>query len=115
MKRQLTPAAVKDYKSSLIPNDPDENGYADPSFSLISSREVVDSNTGGIETSMREQASDKAPIESERHTGWFNWAGRHPGVVLLGALVMAFLALQESPSHEDVERDTSDEEVPLFI
>jgi hypothetical protein len=64
---------------------------------------------------MYEQASDKPPIESERHTGWFNWAGRHPGVVLLGALVMAFLALQESPCHEDIERDTSDEEVPLFI
>jgi len=64
---------------------------------------------------MREQASDKAPIESQRHTGWFNWAGRHPGVVLLGALVMAILALSESPGTEDIERDTSGEEVPLFI
>jgi hypothetical protein len=64
---------------------------------------------------MREQASDKAPIESERHTGWFKWAGRHPGVVLVGALVMAILALSKSPGTDETERNTSGEEVPLFI
>ena len=94
---------------------PDKNGLAEPAFLLISLREAVDSNNGGIETSMREQAADKPPTESERHTGWFNWAGRHPGVVLLGALVMAILALSESPGPEDIERDPSGEEVPLFI
>jgi hypothetical protein len=64
---------------------------------------------------MREQTDGKAAIESERHTGWFNWAERHPGVVLLGALVMGILALQKAPRSEDIERDTTGEEVPLFI
>ncbi|MFZ0964639.1 MAG: hypothetical protein WAO35_27590 [Terriglobia bacterium] len=47
--------------------------------------------------------------------GWLDWVGQHPGVVLLGALVVATLALNDSPRTEDVERDTSGEEVPLFI
>ena len=64
---------------------------------------------------MHEQVPGKAAFQLEPHTGWFNWAERHPGVVLLGALVMAILALQKSPRTEDFERDTSGEEVPLFI
>lgn len=64
---------------------------------------------------MREQTDDKAAIESEHHAHWFNWAGRHPGVVLLGALVMAIIALQKSPGTEDIEHDPGGEEAPLFI
>jgi len=63
---------------------------------------------------MHEQAGGKAANHLERR-GWFNWAGRHPGVELLGALVVAILALQKPPRIEDIERDTSGEEVPLFI
>jgi len=64
---------------------------------------------------MRKQSSDEASIEPERHTGWFNWVAQHPGVVLLGALVISVLALSKSPGTEETERDTSGEEVPLFI
>ncbi|HMD85552.1 MAG TPA: hypothetical protein VKO18_12735 [Terriglobia bacterium] len=63
---------------------------------------------------MGEQGGEAA-IQLARHAGWFNWAERHPGVVLLGALVMAILALPRSPKTEDIEDDTSGEEVPLFI
>jgi hypothetical protein len=78
-------------------------------------RKTVDKDKGGIEESMYEQTVGKAAIEIERLTGWFNWAGRHPGVVLLGALVMAILALPKSPRTGDIEPDLGDEEVPLFI
>ena len=64
---------------------------------------------------MREQSNGTAAIESEYHTHWFNWAGRHPGVVLLGALVMAIMALQKPPCKKDIEHDSGGEEVPLFI
>lgn len=63
---------------------------------------------------MREQADGKAAFEPAG-PGWFNWIGEHPGVVLLGALVVATLALDNSPKIEYIERDTSGEEVPLFI
>ncbi|MGA3324976.1 MAG: hypothetical protein ABSF45_10930 [Terriglobia bacterium] len=62
---------------------------------------------------MRERTNGQAPIEPEGQTRWFNWAGRHPGVFLLGALVMAILALRESP--RAVDSDPGDEEVPLFV
>ena len=78
----------------------------------MSPRETVDKNMGGIAKPMREQ-TDEPAIKSERHTGWLNWAGQHPGVLLLGALVMAILALRGSPRIKD--RDPSDEEVPLFV
>jgi hypothetical protein len=64
---------------------------------------------------MHDQAGNKSAIQLERHTRWFKWAERHPGVVLLSALAMAILALQKSPRTEDIESDASGEEVPLFI
>jgi hypothetical protein len=64
---------------------------------------------------MREQSAGKAASENYKLTGWFNWMGRHPGVVLLGAVVMAILTLQDSPAPEGTEGESSDEEVPLFI
>ncbi len=64
---------------------------------------------------MREQGGEQTAGQLERHTGWFKWAERHPGLVLLGVLGMAILALPKSPTPEDIERDTSGEEVPLFI
>jgi hypothetical protein len=84
-------------------------------FPLISPRETVDKKEGGIEKAMREQGDGEAAMQLERPTGWFNWAKRHPGVVLLGALLMAILALPKSPRIEDIELDTSVEDVPLFI
>jgi hypothetical protein len=75
----------------------------------------VDKDKGGIEEPMSEQATGQATSQLGRLSGWFNWAERHPGVVLLGALVMAILALPKSPRSEDIERDTTGEEVPLFI
>lgn len=64
---------------------------------------------------MREQAAGEEAVRIERHTGWLEWAGRHPGVVLLGALAMAILALNDPPRTESVECDANGEEVPLFI
>jgi hypothetical protein len=54
-------------------------------------------------------------IELRKLSGWFDWAGRHPAVVLLGALAVAIVALQQSPGSEASELDGSGEEVPLFI
>jgi hypothetical protein len=65
--------------------------------------------------SMREQSSGNVAAHRETYTGWFDWAERHLGVVLLGALVMAILTLPNSPPPEDTDRDTSGDEVPLFI
>ncbi len=47
-------------------------------------------------------------------TGWLSWAGRHPGVVLLGSLLLAALLTRNQPRRQP-EADTSAEEVPLFI
>jgi hypothetical protein len=68
---------------------------------------------GGIENPMRQQRV--VGIRPEHGAGWLDWAGRHPGLVLLGTLVVAILALSESPEPEDSELDASGEEVPLFI
>lgn len=46
---------------------------------------------------------------------WRNWARRHPGVLLLGAVAVVVLALPEPARLHDVERDPGGEEVPLFI
>jgi hypothetical protein len=69
---------------------------------------------GGVEEAMGEQCGIP-PVQIERQNGWFNWAERHSGVLLLGALMMAILALPKSPGTADIERDPSGEEVPLFI
>jgi hypothetical protein len=68
-----------------------------------------------MEKSMYEQTNRKAAIRFESGPGWLNWAGRHPGFVVLGALVVAILAFTKSPETRDVESDPGDEEVPLFI
>ena len=75
----------------------------------------ADKNMGGIEKSMREQAWDKVTTQLDPLVGWFNWAERHPGIVLLGALAVALLALRESPKSGNTEHDTRGEDVPLFI
>lgn len=64
---------------------------------------------------MHEQVLSEPTMRMGRIAGWFEWAERHPGVVLLGALAVAILALQESPRAERCESDADGEEVPLFI
>lgn len=59
--------------------------------------------------------ADKAAGEIGRLSGWIHWAGRHPGIMLLGALAMAILSLQEPHKNEGADRDSSGEDVPLFI
>ena len=59
--------------------------------------------------------ADKATGEIERLSGWVHWVGRHPGIILLGALAMAILSLQKSHKTEGADRDSSGEDVPLFI
>ena len=78
-------------------------------------RKTVDNNNGGMEMSMFEQTDEKAAIQLESNPGWFKWAGRHPGLVALGALVVAVVALNKSLKIREIEPDTGDEEVPLFI
>ena len=46
---------------------------------------------------------------------WFAWAGRHPGVILLGAVAVAVLAIPKPTRKHNVESDSAGEEVPLFI
>ena len=64
---------------------------------------------------MREQPVDYATNQDERRPGWLFWPGRHPGVVLLGTLVVAILAFRKSPPAEDVQPDSLEEDVPLFV
>ena len=60
---------------------------------------------------MPSSTSSSEPVQRSASRPWRD----RTAVVLLGALVMAILALQKSPRTEDFERDTSGEEVPLFI
>ncbi len=62
---------------------------------------------------MREQPYGQSG--SELGTSWIDWAARHPGIVLLGTLVIAILAFSGEPKLEDTDLDSSGEEVPLFI
>jgi hypothetical protein len=62
---------------------------------------------------MREQPLGETRLQGG--IGWLDWAGRHPGLVLLGSLAVAILAYWESPPPPDTELDASGEEVPLFI
>jgi hypothetical protein len=50
-----------------------------------------------------------------RVTSWLEWAGRHPGVVLLGTLLLAALLTPTQPSRNQPEADAGSEDVPLFI
>jgi len=62
---------------------------------------------------MREQQAGE--IRPARGNGWLDWAGHHPGLVLLGSLAVAILAFRNSPEPADTELDANGEEVPLFI
>ncbi len=64
---------------------------------------------------MNEQGNSNETTQVEGKGGWFNWAKRHPGVILLGALVIAVLAYHKSPTTGNFERETNGQEVPLFI
>jgi hypothetical protein len=70
---------------------------------------------GGIENPMRERQAGTEGIQPQGGIGWLKWAGRHPGLVLLGSLAVAILACCNSPEPADTELDASGEEVPLFI
>lgn len=66
---------------------------------------------------MRVQTAGNGGVETGKLIGWVDWAGRHPGIVLLGALVTVILSARMSPrgreiADEDVARD---DQVPLFI
>jgi hypothetical protein len=54
-------------------------------------------------------------MQAARESRWFKWAGQHKGIVLLGALVIVFLAYHHSPPGGNFERDSNGLEVPLFI
>jgi hypothetical protein len=64
---------------------------------------------------MREPQAGTEEVRSQSGMGWLDWAGRHPGLVLLGSLAVAMLASSKSPETTDTELDASGEEVPLFI
>ena len=62
---------------------------------------------------MREHPHGQAG--SELVANWLGWPARHPGIVLLGTLVVAILAFSGEPKLEDTDLDSTGEEVPLFI
>jgi len=64
---------------------------------------------------MQEHAIGKAGIEIGKVSGWINWVGKHPGIVLLGTLAVALLSYRQSADAVDAERDSSGDDVPLFI
>lgn len=70
---------------------------------------------GGIENPMREPQAGAEGSQPQGETGWLDWAGSHPGLLLLGSLAVAILACCNSPEPADTELDASGEEVPLFI
>lgn len=60
------------------------------------------------------QPNAKASIQNEPHPGGFHWAVEHPGIMALGALLVAILMLSK-PLKEIVPNTGEEEEVPLFI
>jgi hypothetical protein len=64
---------------------------------------------------MREQTYGQETIEDKQRMEWMRWAERHPGIMLMGALVVALMALRMPSKIRDTDRDISGEEVPLFI
>jgi hypothetical protein len=62
---------------------------------------------------MREKQSEE--IRAGHRTGWLDWAGRHPGLALLGSLALAILAFRNTPEPADTQSDAGGEEVALFI
>ena len=76
---------------------------------------TADKDKGGVEATMREQAEDNAEIYLGQRSDWLRWPGRHPGIVLLGTLIVAMLAFRKSPPADDAQLDTTAEGVPLFI
>ena len=62
---------------------------------------------------MRE--SSRAQSAGQPFTSWLDWAGQHPGFVLLGTLLVAALLTTGLPTQNQPTSDTSGEEDPLFI
>ena len=81
----------------------------------MSPLKTVDKDYGDIEEPMDEKINGKAANSRKPQAGWLNWAQQHPGCVMLGALVVALVALKNSPRISDTNCDINDEEVPLFI
>jgi hypothetical protein len=64
---------------------------------------------------MRVQTAGNGGVGAGKLIGWVDWAGRHPGIVLLGALVTVILSSRMSPRGRQIDDDLPDDEVPLFI
>ena len=49
-------------------------------------------------------------------TRLIQWVGKHPGYIVLGAVMIAFLSMQpSSPKPQDQVHDSAIDDVPLFI
>ena len=46
---------------------------------------------------MRVQTAGNGGVGAGKLIGWVDWAGRHPGIVLLGALVTVILSSRMAP------------------
>jgi hypothetical protein len=46
---------------------------------------------------------------------WIHWAGEHPGLMLLGALMIAVLTMQPTGEPQDAAQDSPVDDVPLFV
>ena len=75
----------------------------------------ADTDGDDSEMSMRIQTAGEGGVEVGKLIGWIDWAGRHPGIVLLGALVTVILSAQMSPTGAETESAACNDEVPLFI
>jgi hypothetical protein len=64
---------------------------------------------------MLDQTNGQETIQDKQHMEWLRWAERHPGIMLMGALVVTIVALRMPSKTRDTDRDISGEEVPLFI
>jgi len=83
----------------------------------VHSAAFADIDRESSEVTMRVQRAGNGGVEAGKLIGWVNWAGRHPGIVLLGALVTVILSSRMSPRDREFadEDGARDDEVPLFI
>lgn len=53
--------------------------------------------------------------DEDRESSLLDWAGRHPGTVLLATFFVAAVLLMSEPARPRPDLDQAGDEVPLFI
>ena len=65
---------------------------------------------------MQTETARDHQVEAARLTGeGLNWVSRHPGIVLLGVLALALIAMPARAAFDSAGVDSGADEIPLFI